>query len=283
MSAAAVIVDHVGKRYGARVALADVSFTAHGGVVTLLGPNGAGKSSLLRCLATVLAPDTGGLSVDGLDPRRPDQRTEIRRRLGYLPQDPRFAGSATVFDVVDYIGIVKEHRPVRTRHADVVRVLRAVGLEHHARDRIKTLSGGMVRRVGIAQALLGRPGLVVLDEPAAGLDPEQRLLLREQLSQLGEEATVILSTHLTDEAAAFSQHLYIVDTGRIVFGGPPAALVAAARGRVWLAAEPVSGPGVRRAWRTPTGWYRAIGDPPPGAHLDEPTLEDAYLLLVGSA
>lgn len=141
--------------------------------------------------------------------------------------------------------------------------------------------GGMVRRLGIAQARLGHPRLVVLDEPAAGLDPEQRLLLRDRLSSAGERSTVIVSTHLTDEAAAFSQSLYVMDAGRIVFAGTPSTLAALAQGRVWHAAAPPGpGPGVRRSWRTPEGSYRCIGDPPPGAALDTPTLEDAYLLLV---
>lgn len=283
MSPASVAVQHLHKRYGGNVALADVSFTAHGGVVTLLGPNGAGKTSLLRCLSTVIRADGGTMHVDGLDPKAPNERTEIRRRLGYLPQDPRFLPNATVFDVVDYFGIMKEHHDARRRHADVLRVLRDVGLADQARQKVKTLSGGMQRRLGIAQALLGRPALVVLDEPAAGLDPEQRLMLRERLSRLGEDATVVVSTHLTEDAAAFSQVLYVLDNGRIVYAGTPAGLTATARGRVWLAdAAPAPGGGARRSWRNPDGRYRCIGTPPAGADLDEPTLEDAYLLLVGA-
>jgi ABC-2 type transport system ATP-binding protein len=280
---ASISVQHLDKRYGARLALADVSFSAHGGVVTLLGPNGAGKTSLLRCLATVLAADGGAVFVDGLDPLQPDERTQIRRRLGYLPQEPRFASNATVFDVVDYLAIVKEVGPTRSRRAEVGRVLRDVGLGEHLGQKVKTLSGGMVRRIGIAQAMLGTPSLVVLDEPAAGLDPDQRLLLRDRLSRLGESATVVLSTHLTEEAAAFSQSLYVLDGGRVVYAGTPGGLTATARGRVWLSeTPPAPGPGLRRSWRTPTGVHRCIGDPPPGATLDEPTLEDAYLLLVGA-
>jgi len=303
VSAAAVSIQHVGKRYRGAVALLDVSLSACGGVVTLLGPNGAGKTTLLRCVATVLAPDDGTVHVDGLDPRIPRERTAIRSRLGYLPQDPGFARQARVFDVLDYLGIVKGLSSPRRRHAEVARVLEAVGLTTVAQAKVKTLSGGMVRRLGIAQALMGDPTLVLLDEPAAGLDPQQRLILRERLSSLGERATVLLSTHLTDEAAAFSQQLVVLDHGRILFVGTPAALTATASGQVWrtetapavtavtTAADwehpapsgfSAGSDGFARAltWRTAEGWYRTIGAAPPGAVPAAPTLEDAYLLLV---
>lgn len=283
MSASTLAVHDLHKRFGARKALDGVSFSANSGVVALLGPNGAGKTTLLRILATVLRPDHGSVYVDGLDVTDVMQRTEVRHRLGYSPQAPAFADNATVFDVVDYFGIVKEHRNIRARHADVYRVLHEVGLSERARDKVKELSGGMRQRLSIAQAMLGVPGLVLLDEPASGLDPEQRLMLRDRLSRLGERSTVIVSTHLTEEAAAFAQALYVIDHGRIVYSGTPAGLIATARGRVWLAAEqPVLGSGARLSWRTPEGWYRCVGDAPAGAAFDEPTLEDAYLLLVGS-
>lgn len=298
MTAAAVSIQHVRKEYRGRVALDGVVLDACGGVVTLLGPNGAGKTTLLRALATVLAVDAGTVRVDGLDPRVPEQRVAIRRRLGYLPQDPRFARSARVFDVLDYLGIVKGLSVPRRRHVEVARVLEAVGLDAVAQQKVKTLSGGMVRRLGIAQALMGDPSLVVLDEPAAGLDPQQRLVLREWLSSLGERATVFLSTHLTEEAAAFSQHLVVLDHGRVLFDGSPAALTATARGQVWRTegapashtpspthGRPDDAPGgAGRAgaltWRTPEGWYRTIGAAPPGAAPATPTLADGYLLLV---
>jgi len=124
---------------------------------------------------------------------------------------------------------------------------------------------------------------VLLDEPAAGLDPEQRLILRDRLSRVGEAATVVMSTHLTDEAASFSQTLFVLDAGRIVYAGTPGGLTATAEGRVWLVPDPPPpDPRLRLSWRTPAQGYRCIGDPPPGAHLVTPTLEDAYLLLVGA-
>jgi ABC-2 type transport system ATP-binding protein len=277
-----VAVRGVGRRFGAEVALDDVSLSAHGGVVALLGPNGAGKTTLLRCLATVGRPDVGTVHVDGFDATDTVQRIEVRRRLGYLPQQVGFAERATVFDVVDHVGILKELGPPRVRHVAVVRALRDAGLVSLAGRRVGTLSGGMRQRLGIAQALVGEPSLLLLDEPANGLDPEERLRLRDRLSEVGERATVVLSTHLTEEAAAFSQVLYVLVGGRIVHAGTPADLTATARGRVWIDSAPRRDvPGVLRSWRLPSGAYRCIGDPPSGVVLDEPTLEDAYLLLVG--
>ncbi len=282
MGASTLAVDRLQRRYGRSVALDDVSFSAHGGVVALVGPNGAGKTTLLRCLATVLAPSAGAVHVDGLDVGHPEQRTAVRRRLGYLPQEAGFAANARVFDVCDYVGIVKEQRDVRRRHADVLRVLGEVGLRDRAGDKVKSLSGGMRRRLGIAQALLGRPGLVLLDEPATGLDPEQRLLLRDRLARLGEDATVVVSTHLIDEVAALAHVLHVLDGGRLVWSGTPAALTASAAGRVWVSpTAPPPSATVRMSWRTADGRHRCVGTPPAGVELVAPTLEDAYLLLVG--
>ncbi len=280
---ASVRVHGLGKRLRAHRALADVSFGAQGGVVALLGPNGAGKTTLLRCLVTVLRPDEGEIYVDGLDPRRDDDRVGVRRRLGYLPQRFDAASNATLFDVVDYLAIVKGHGGEQRRHAEVQRALHLVGLADRAHTKVRELSGGMKQRLGIAQALLGDPPLVILDEPATGLDLEQRLLLRDRLSRLGERSTVIVSTHLTEEAAAFSQTLHVLDGGRIVYSGTASGLAARAAGRVWLSPTPVPpSPLIRAAWRTPDGRYRVVADQAPaGSIADTPTLEDGYLLLVG--
>ncbi len=280
MNAASLRVDQLSHRYGATVALEDMSLSALGGVVTILGPNGAGKTTLLRSLATVHGVGSGAIFVDGLDIRVEPDRTEARRRIGYLPQEPRFAPRATVFDAVDYLAICKELHDRRSRHREVRRVLDVVGLDERAFDRIKTLSGGMVRRVGLAQALLGRPRLLLLDEPASGLDPDQRLQLRDLLSTLGADSTVIVSTHLTDEAAAISSQVVVIAEGRTKFSGSAAGLTNLAGGKVWIAAEQPAR--ALRSWRQPDGAHRCIGDPPPGATLVEPSMEDGYLLLVSA-
>src|SRR5437016_1885846 len=159
-----VRVHQVRKRFGGAMALDGVSFDAAAGITGLLGPNGAGKTTLLRILATVMAPDAGEVRVGGLNPARPMDRLEIRRSLGYMPQEPGFHRGFTAFDFVDYVAILKEMTDRRARHDEVRRVLGAVGLGSVSGKRIRALSGGMRRRVALAQSLLGRPSLLLLDE-----------------------------------------------------------------------------------------------------------------------
>jgi ABC-2 type transport system ATP-binding protein len=230
-------------------------------------------------VATVLAADAGRLTILGHDPTDQRGRLEIRRRLGYLPQEPGFYPNLSAFDFVDYVAVLKEITDRRQRRAEVRRVLDLVDLGDIAHRRIKGLSGGMRRRVAIAQALLGRPELLVLDEPTAGLDPEQRLRFREVVSRIAEEHTVLLSTHQTEDVAALCHRVIVVDGGRIHFDGTPAALAEQARGRVWSADR--ADPRAQLSWRTGTGEHRLIGEPPPGAALVAPGIEDAYLLLLG--
>jgi ABC-2 type transport system ATP-binding protein len=274
-----VRIDSVTKRFGRVAALDGATLTADAGITGLLGPNGAGKTTLLRILATVLAPDTGTVRLLGRDPQQSADRLEIRRRLGYLPQEPGFHANFTAFEFVDYVAILKEMTDRRERHDEVRRVLGQVGLEDVATRKIKALSGGMRRRVGLAQALLGDPELVVLDEPTAGLDPEQRLRFRELVSRLGTGRTVILSTHQTEDVAALCRHVVVMDRGRVLFAGAPRELVESARGSVWL--DERRDPGAVLSWLTGDGAHRNIGTAPPGAELIAPTMEDAYLLLLG--
>ena len=276
----AVVVDSVGKTFGRTRALDGLSFTAGPGVTGLLGPNGAGKTTVLRMLATVLGPDQGRLRLLGRNPADARDRLEIRRRLGYLPQEPGFHRGFTAFEFVDYVAILKEMTNRRERHDEVRRVLDEVGLTSVRGKKIRALSGGMRRRVGLAQALLGDPQLLVLDEPTVGLDPEQRLRFRELVSRAAEGRCVILSTHQTEDVAALCTAIVVVQAGRALFTGTPAQLVATAAGRVWL--DDVRSPDAHLAWRTGTGQHRNIGEvPPPGAQLVPPTVEDAYLLLLG--
>ena len=279
---AAVGVDGLSRRYGAACALDDVDLTLERGITGLLGPNGAGKTTLLSILATVGEPDAGRVSVFGLDPRQAAQRVEIRRRLGYLPQELGYHRHFTVAAFLDYVAILKEITDRRRRAEGVARVLAAVGLESRARTRIRALSGGMRQRLGIAQALLGHPDLLVLDEPTAGLDPEQRLRFRELLSGLPGDPVIVLSTHQADDIAAICPHVVVLLQGQVHFTGTPADLAATAAGRVWAADE--RDDRAHLAWRGGDSRWRHVGDDPPaGADLVAPTVEDGYLLLSHAA
>ena len=268
----------VTKRLGRTHALRGVSLELGSGITGLLGPNGAGKTTLMRILATVLGPDGGELRLLGRDPGRSEERPVIRRSLGYMPQEPGFPPRFTAFEFVDYIAILKEHTERRARHDEVRRVLNLTGLSEVSGRRVRALSGGMRRRLALAQALVGDPQLLILDEPTAGLDPEQRLRFRELLSSLAEDRAVLLSTHQTEDVAALCSRVVVLADGRRVFAGAPAGITEFAAGRVWQADERSAG--ARLAWRTGDGHQRQLGDPPAGAALVEPTLEDGYLLLL---
>jgi len=276
-----IAVRELSRRFGAVVAVDGIDLDLGAGVTGLLGPNGAGKSTLLRMLATVAAPDRGSIRVFGHDPSSPAGRLAIRRRLGYLPQEPGFHGHFTCFQFVDYVAILKEWTRRRERHDEVRRVLSLVGLADVSNRRISRLSGGMKQRLAIAQTFLGAPDLLVLDEPTAGLDPEHRLRFRELLGSAALRSTVLLSTHQTDDVAALCNRVVVLLEGRIRFDGPPAELAARAAGCVWLAAD--RDPAADLGWVGGDGRWRNIGEPPPGAVAVEPTIEDGYLVVAGAA
>ena len=279
MTDATVHLGHVEKRYGRLRALDGVSCDVEPSVTGLLGPNGAGKTTLMRLAATVLAPDRGSIRLLGRDPSSAADRVEIRRRLGYMPQEPGFYRSFTTFAFVDYVAILKEMTDRQSRHDEVRRVLAAVGLKDVANRKVKALSGGMRRRLALAQALLGSPELLVLDEPTAGLDPEQRLRFREVVSQLPLRTTVLLSTHQTEDVTALCERVIVLAGGGVRFDGTPPSLAATASGRVWIADD--RNDAALLAWRMGDGRYRHVGNPPPGATLVDATIDDAYLLMVG--
>jgi ABC-2 type transport system ATP-binding protein len=278
----AVRASGVSRRYGATQALDEVDLRLEPGITGLLGPNGAGKTTLLSILATVNEPDGGHVSVFGWDPQHAPERLEIRRRLGYLPQELGYHRHFTVARFLDYVAILKEITDRQRRAEEVARVLAAVGLERRASTRIRALSGGMRQRLGIAQALLGQPELLILDEPTAGLDPEQRLRFRELLSGLPGDPVIVLSTHQADDIAAICPNVVVLLQGRVHFAGTPADLAAAAAGRVWAADE--RDLGAHLSWRGTDSRWRHVGDEPPsGAELVAPTVEDGYLMLSHAA
>jgi ABC-type multidrug transport system ATPase subunit len=208
------------------MAVDGLDLTLGNGVHGLLGPNGAGKTTLIRALATVLRPKGGTLSLlghtlgDGADLR------ELRRQIGYLPQQFGFYRRFTVREFVEYLAWLKEV-PARDVPGAVQRAIDRVGLTERADHRMKTLSGGMARRAGIAQAIVNDPRILLLDEPTAGLDPDRRMAFRELLRELAADTCVLVATHLVEDVAAACTDVLLIDEGRLVFQGVPADLAAA--------------------------------------------------------
>jgi len=213
-------------------ALSDINLTIEKGMFGLLGPNGAGKSSLIRILVTLLTPTTGRVSFNGFDLMK--DRGEIRRILGYLPQDFRFFSKLKTWEFLDYAAGLAGIRSKSTRHDKVDEWLEKVGL-FDARDRqANNLSGGMKRRLGIAQALIGNPKIIIVDEPTTGLDPEERIRFRNILSELSlQDVIILLSTHIVGDISSVCRELALLNEGEIQFNGPPEVLVEKARGHVW--------------------------------------------------
>jgi ABC-2 type transport system ATP-binding protein len=262
-----ITLSGAGRSFGSTWALRDVDLTLSPGVIGLLGPNGAGKTTLLRLLATAFAPK---------------ERTEIRRRLGYLPQELGYPVGFSAFAFVDYMAVLKEWRNSTERHAEVRRVLELVDLGDLATKRLRSMSGGQRRRVALAQALLGTPPVLILDEPTTGVDPEQRVTLRTVLAEVARASIVVLSTHQTEDVAALCERVIVLDHGRVRYDGAVTDLVGQGVGRVWLADSP--DPSASVSWRTGTGRYRNVAhDARTDVEHVEPTLEDAYLLLRGAS
>lgn len=204
-------------------ALDDVSFRLDKGVISLVGRNGSGKSTTLRILAALQRNYAGEVRVLGNDPKTSRGRYEIRRRSGYLPQSFTFTPSLTVREFVTYCAWLK-CVPPHGRNARVDTAIASVDLDRSRNTKLGALSGGMLRRAGIAQALVNDPSMLILDEPASGLDPEQRITLRDLITRLGRDRTVLTSTHLIDEAAHHSNQILMLIDGRVAFHGTAAAL-----------------------------------------------------------
>ena len=224
-----VDISDLTRRFGRRTAVDGVSLHAGTGVFGLLGPNGAGKTTLLRTMATVVPPTSGTVRLLGRDPAQHPQRREIRRRLGYLPQTLGYYPGFTVAEFVEYFALLKEV-PAKAVPAAVATAIERVGLGDRARSKLRTLSGGMLRRAGIAQAIVNQPELLLLDEPTAGLDPEQRVEFRALLREVGRRSTVVVSTHLVEDVGAACSQVALMNSGRVVFQGTTAELTARGEG-----------------------------------------------------
>jgi ABC-2 type transport system ATP-binding protein len=284
-------LEEVGFRYrSGKHAVDGVSLDLGPGILGLLGPNGAGKSTLMRMLSTLARPSAGRILWRGEDiVRRPDV---LRAQLGYLPQDFGVYPALSAREFLHYLAAVKGLAP-RAIAERVDACLAQVGLQDAADARLGGFSGGMRQRVGIAQALLNDPALLIVDEPTVGLDPEERMRFRHLLTDLGGQRLVILCTHIVPDVEASATSIAVLLAGRLRFAGMPDALVARARGRVWEWDVPAARLAELRARLTISASLRrgelvrvrAVADDAPeaGAAAVEPSLEDAYTWLLAQA
>ncbi len=267
-------------------ALKDINIEFGTGMFGLLGPNGAGKSSLMRIMVTLMKPTSGVVLVDGKDIQK--HRKELRSILGYLPQDFRFFTSLKTWEFLDYSASLAGLKNKKTRIAEVDRLLDQVGLLEVRDRQANRLSGGMKRRLGIAQALIGSPKIIVVDEPTTGLDPDERIRFRNILSQLSQhEVTIILSTHIVGDISSTCQGMALLNKGELVFSGSPENLVKQAEGHVFkLILNPYDYDRVKEHYNVistipvEAGWeVQIVSDQAPdfSSSLIVPNIEHAYV------
>jgi ABC-type multidrug transport system ATPase subunit len=264
-------------------ALNGVNLTLPKGMFGLLGPNGAGKSSLMRTIATLQQPDSGSLTFDNIDVL--SQPNELRQRLGYLPQDFGVYPRISAYDLLDHLAILKGLNNKSLRKEAVDGLLAHVNLFQHRKKAVSGFSGGMRQRFGIAQALLGDPDLLIVDEPTAGLDPEERNRFHNLLVSLGEQKVVILSTHIVDDVSELCANMAVLGNGEILLEGNPLDVTAKLNGQIWRkvvtldeAAEletqlPVIS---KRLFAGKTVLNVLATEAPPGFESTPATLEDVY-------
>ena len=280
-------LDRLTKQFGARIAVDRVSATLTPGVTGLLGANGAGKTTLMRMVCDVLRPTGGQILLDGRDAQ--ELGDEYRALLGYLPQDFGYYPDFTALDFMRYMATLKgfSSRDGRARSMDL---LEEVGLADDARRKVKTFSGGMRQRLGIAQAMINDPAILVLDEPTAGLDPKERVRFRNLIAGFAQDKVVILSTHIVSDVEFIANRILVMRQGSFVLDGTPEQVVAQATGKVWechveahRAEEMAAQMQVANVRYAADGHavVRVVADEPPmaGASAVEPTLEDLYLLV----
>ena len=281
-----IVINNLSKHYGKKKVLQNVSVTIHPGMYGLLGRNGAGKTSLMRVLATLSVPSDGEISMNGISIR---ETGKIREMVGYLPQNFSCYGAMSVYGAMDYLGLLS-NIPDNIRKERIMTLLERVNLTENLKTKVKVLSGGMKQRLGIAQALLHNPQILIVDEPTAGLDPEERIRVRNLLSEFAEDRIVILSTHIASDVESICENIGVLDRGKMIWNGATKDLVKQAEGKVYLISASqkqdrfiqekytvlniiASGAGTQ---------YRVLSDMMPEEEytLQEPTLEDGYMYLL---
>ena len=281
-------IEHLNKNYGKQRALKDISLHIPIGMYGLLGENGAGKTTFMRILATLLEQSTGTIEINGIDIKR---KKEIRKIIGYLPQEFSVYPNLTVYSALDYLGILAE-LPKNIRKKRTNELLRQVNLEQEKNKRFKNLSGGMKRRFGIAQALLSNPQILIIDEPTAGLDPEERLRFYNLLSGLAMERIILLSTHIASDIEATCSKVAVLSAGTVIFEGQIEKLLQLGAGKVYTTTIM---PNELNQFKKK---YRVISIHQNGADVScrflsdtspqkewfssQPTIEDSYMYLLSS-
>lgn len=226
-----IVLKNVSKFYGSKQALKSVDLKIPQGMFGLLGPNGAGKTTLMKLIATLLPKSGGEIKVCGKDISRD---REIRRMIGYLPQDFSMYGNMTAYEALDYLGVLSGMEKARRRERIPV-LLEQVNLAQNGKTKVKAMSGGMRRRLGIAQAILHNPRVLIVDEPTAGLDPEERVRFRNLLCEIAENRIVILSTHIVGDIEATCENIAVLNQGQLLFRGTVSELLQEAEGKIFTA------------------------------------------------
>jgi ABC-type multidrug transport system ATPase subunit len=227
-----LVIEHLTKKYGGVTALSDVNLTIYQGMFGLLGPNGAGKSTLMRILATIQDVDDGNVRLGDIDVL--NQKHEVRKLLGYLPQEFGVYPKISALAMLDYLAYLKGVQGAPERRDQVEYLLNKTNLWSVRNKRLGAFSGGMKQRFGIAQALLGDPRLIIVDEPTAGLDPAERNRFLNLLSEIGENTIVILSTHIVEDVKELCTQMAIIMAGQLLYKGRPSDALSSLDGRVWM-------------------------------------------------
>lgn len=275
---------NISKKYGNKIALNEISIQFKQGMYGLLGPNGAGKTTLMRIIASVMEPDSGQIYIDD----QPISLGKMRQQIGYLPQHFSFYGNLTVEESLQHIAYLKN---ISKQHIadEVESAISEVNLADKAKSRVSSLSGGMLRRLGIAQAIIGSPRMLIVDEPTAGLDPEERVRFRNLLSEICENRTVLISTHIVEDIEFTCNEIIFLDNGNIIKTGSYENILHELTGKIWeIQTDKLLKNRdefmVLSKTKDANGFvYKALSDSQPDNSASvNPSLEDAYLYFVGA-
>ena len=278
-----------GKGNQAVRALNEVTLQIEEGMFGLLGPNGAGKTTLMRILAGIVQPSRGQVMINGLDLSQEKDKQRLKAQLGYLPQELGLYPDLSAREFIDYMAILKGMHTDSERRKRIREVLELAGLQENADRKIKGFSGGMKRRVGIAQAIVNDPRILIVDEPTAGLDPEERIRFRNLLVKMAADRVILLSTHIVEDIGLTSQKMAVLSHGNIQFVGSPSELIRKAEGHVWeltttSTEKPDGGLTIVSMLHQSDGIrYRLVGEHQPAegsAKAVKPGLEDGYIWLM---